>query len=205
MNLSTKQTQRAQTCSCQEGGSGEVESSGLTNASYYIGSINNSVLQDSTGNWIQYPVINHNAKNMKKNCLYRDRICECPDQQGAGSPGRTSWPQSRAGPLSDCRCSCLWAICSHDSHFAGVCRANLWPGPGEKSHLRNWVISAITEGSDKHIPRASAAFWDTDSPVARSHLKAERNLTAHGFQAHSTSCSINAEVLCLLGEKRNTE
>lgn len=46
------------------------------------------------------------------------------------------------------------------------------------------MISAITEGSDKHIPRASTAFWDTDSPVARSHLKPERNLTAHGFQAH---------------------
>ena len=59
-----------------------------------------------------------------------------------------------------------------------MCRANLWPGPWEKSHLRNWVISAITEGSDKCIPRASTAFWDTDSPVARSHLKPERSLTS---------------------------
>lgn len=40
------------------------------------------------------------------------------------------------------------------------------------------MISAITEGSDKCIPRASTAFWDTDSPVARSHLKPERNLTS---------------------------
>ena len=197
MNLSTKQTHRAQTCGCQMGGSGEIEGLGLANASYYIGWINNNVLQDSTGNCIQYPVINHNEKNMKKNaqilparmwnrvfiCLfptaliaYSMIVCECPDQQGAGSPGRRSWPQGRAGPLSDCRCNCLWAICSHDSHFAGVCRGNLWPGRGEKSHLRNWVISAITEGSDKCIPRVSTAFWDTDSPVARSHLKPERNL-----------------------------
>ena len=67
MNLSTKQTHRAQTCGCQVGGSGEIEGLGLANASYYIGWINNNFLQDSTGNCIQYPVINHNGKNMKKN------------------------------------------------------------------------------------------------------------------------------------------
>ena len=29
---------------------------------FYIGCINNKVLLDSTGNYIQYPVINHNGK-----------------------------------------------------------------------------------------------------------------------------------------------
>ena len=33
----------------------------------YIAWINNKVLLYSTGNYIQYPVINHNGKNMKKN------------------------------------------------------------------------------------------------------------------------------------------
>ena len=33
----------------------------------YIEWINNKVLLYSIGNYIQYPVINHNRKNMKKN------------------------------------------------------------------------------------------------------------------------------------------
>ena len=33
----------------------------------YIGRINNKVLLYSTGSYIQYPMINHNEKNMKKN------------------------------------------------------------------------------------------------------------------------------------------
>ena len=33
----------------------------------YIGWINNKVLLHSTGNCIQYPVINHNGKEYKKN------------------------------------------------------------------------------------------------------------------------------------------
>ena len=33
----------------------------------YMGQINNKVLLCSTGNYIQYPVINYNEKNMKKN------------------------------------------------------------------------------------------------------------------------------------------
>ena len=33
----------------------------------YIGWINNKVLLYSIGNYIQYPVMNHNGKKMKKN------------------------------------------------------------------------------------------------------------------------------------------
>ena len=33
-----------------------------------IGWINNKVLLHSTGNYIQYPVINHNGKDYKKEC-----------------------------------------------------------------------------------------------------------------------------------------
>ena len=72
--------------------------------------------------------------------------------------GRVSWPHGSAGPLGSSRGSRLWAVRSHDSQSAGVCGANLWPGPREKSHLRNWVIFAITEGSDKCIPGVSTIF-----------------------------------------------
>ena len=36
----------------------------------YIEWINNKVLIYSTGNYIQYPVINHNGKEYKKECIY---------------------------------------------------------------------------------------------------------------------------------------
>ena len=36
----------------------------------YIGWINNKVLLHSIGNYIQYPVINHNGKENKKECIY---------------------------------------------------------------------------------------------------------------------------------------
>ena len=36
----------------------------------YLEWINNKVLMYSTGNYIQYPVINHNGKEYKKECLY---------------------------------------------------------------------------------------------------------------------------------------
>ena len=36
----------------------------------YIKWINNNVLLYSTGNYIQYPVINHNGKKYEKECIY---------------------------------------------------------------------------------------------------------------------------------------
>ena len=36
----------------------------------YIGWLNNKVLQYSTGNYIQYPVINRRGKEHKKECIY---------------------------------------------------------------------------------------------------------------------------------------
>ena len=36
----------------------------------YIEWINNKVLLYSTGNYIQYPVINHNGKEYEKECVY---------------------------------------------------------------------------------------------------------------------------------------
>ena len=36
----------------------------------YIEWINNKVLLYSTGKYIQYPVINHNGKEYKKECIY---------------------------------------------------------------------------------------------------------------------------------------
>ena len=41
----------------------------------YIGWINNKVLLYSTGNYIQYPMLNHNGKNMKKNICLTESLC----------------------------------------------------------------------------------------------------------------------------------
>ena len=70
MNLSVKQKQthrhRQQTCGCQgaggDGGGIDWES-GISRCKLsHVGWINNKVLLYSTGNYIQYPVINHNEK-----------------------------------------------------------------------------------------------------------------------------------------------
>ena len=47
-------------------GEERMESLGLADASSYIEWVNKVVLY-STGNHIQYPVVNHNQNNMKKN------------------------------------------------------------------------------------------------------------------------------------------
>ena len=78
MNLSTKQKQthrhREQTCGCQVGdGSGGGKDWGFEISRcklLYREWINNKVLLYSTGNSIQYPVINHNGKEYEKECLY---------------------------------------------------------------------------------------------------------------------------------------
>ena len=78
MNKSMKQKQthrhREQTCSCQAGegvGEGRIGSLGLADANYYIeNGLNNKVLQYSTGNCIQYPLINHNGKEKKRLYTY---------------------------------------------------------------------------------------------------------------------------------------
>ena len=77
MNLSTKQKQthrhREQTCGCQ---GGECEGGmdwefGISRYKLsYVEWINNKVLLYSTGNHIQYPVINHNGKEYEKECMY---------------------------------------------------------------------------------------------------------------------------------------
>ena len=80
MNLSTKQTHRhrEQTCGCQVRG-GLDWGFGISRCKLlYIEWINNKVLLYSTGNYIQYPVINHNGKNMKKNvyiCITESICC----------------------------------------------------------------------------------------------------------------------------------
>ena len=79
MNLTTKQKQThrhtKQTCGWQGGGGlgeGWIGRLGLADANYfiYIEWINDKVLLYSTGNYIQYPVIKHNGKEYKKECIY---------------------------------------------------------------------------------------------------------------------------------------
>ena len=74
MNLSTKQKQthrhREQTVVVKgEGGGGGLDwKFGVSRCNLsYIEWINNKVLPYSTGLYIQYPVINHNGKEKKKN------------------------------------------------------------------------------------------------------------------------------------------
>ena len=64
---------RGQTCGCQgEGyGRGIDWEFGVSRCKLlYIGWINNKVLLYSTGNYIQYLVINQNGKEYEKECIY---------------------------------------------------------------------------------------------------------------------------------------
>ena len=78
MNISTKQKQthkhREQTCGCQGGrdaGVGRIWEFGDSRCKLlYIGWINNKVLLYSTGNYIQYPMINHDRKGYEKEYIY---------------------------------------------------------------------------------------------------------------------------------------
>ena len=78
LNLSTKQKQshrhREQTCGCQAGvGEGEEGMDwefGISRCKLlHIERINNKILLYSTGNYIQYLVINHNGKESEKECI----------------------------------------------------------------------------------------------------------------------------------------
>ena len=75
MNFSTKQKQthrhREQTYGCQERWWGKNWEFGISRCKLflYIEWINNKVLLYSTGNYIQYPVINHNGKEYEKECM----------------------------------------------------------------------------------------------------------------------------------------
>ena len=63
---------REQTRGCR-GWGGRIRSLELADANYsilYMGWINNKVLLYSTGNYIQYPVINHNGKEYEKKYIY---------------------------------------------------------------------------------------------------------------------------------------
>ena len=77
MRLSMKQKQthrhREQTCGCPgAGGGGGLDwEFGVSRCELsYIEWINNKVLLYSTGNYIQYPVINHNGKEYEKEYIY---------------------------------------------------------------------------------------------------------------------------------------
>ena len=81
MNSPMKQKQthrhREQTCGCQEGGVWVGKDWELGVSRYklvYIGWINNKVLLYSTGNYIQYPVINHNGREYEKEYIKRKNI-----------------------------------------------------------------------------------------------------------------------------------
>ena len=75
MNLSAKQKQahrrREQTSFCQ--GERRWGRAGLGVWGYkllYVDWINNKALLYSTGNYIQYPVINHNGNEYEKECIF---------------------------------------------------------------------------------------------------------------------------------------
>ena len=68
-----RDSQREQTCGCQGGGVGEGWIGSLRLAEcklLYREWINNNVLLSSTGNYIQYLVINYNRKEYEKEYIY---------------------------------------------------------------------------------------------------------------------------------------
>ena len=84
MTISMKQKQthryRGQTCSWQRGGGGEGKDwdFGISRCKlFYIVGINNKVPLYSTGNYIQYPMINHNGKGYEKEyiCITESLCC----------------------------------------------------------------------------------------------------------------------------------
>lgn len=74
------------------------------------------------------------------------------------------------------------------THTAGVRGAHREPCLRERSHLRNEVIFAITEGFDKYIPRVSAIFYDTAHTLEaqwQGHIEKQSGVpSAHRCQAH---------------------
>ena len=54
----------------RELGEGEIESLGLADATGIYRMDKDNVLLYSTGNYTQYPVINHNGKEYEKECEY---------------------------------------------------------------------------------------------------------------------------------------
>ena len=77
MNLSKKQKQthrhreRLVVAKGETGGRGKNWEFGISRCKLlYIGWINNKVLLYSTGNYIQYPVINHNGKEYEKEYIH---------------------------------------------------------------------------------------------------------------------------------------
>ena len=75
VNLSTKERQthrrREQTCGCQAGVGGKDWEFGISRCTLlYIGWINNKVLLHSTGNYSQYPMINHKEREYEKEYIY---------------------------------------------------------------------------------------------------------------------------------------
>ena len=85
MNISMKQKQthshREWTCGCQRVGGGgrrmDWEFGISRRQLLYIGWINNKALLYSTGNYTQYPVINHNGKEYEKEyvCITESHYC----------------------------------------------------------------------------------------------------------------------------------
>ena len=73
INLSAKQKQthrhREETRGCRGGGM-DWESGTSRCKLLHTEWVNNKVLLYSPGNFIQYPVINHNGKEYKKECIY---------------------------------------------------------------------------------------------------------------------------------------
>ena len=87
MNVSTEQKQthrhREQTCGCQgEGGGGGKDWGWWISRCklLYIGWISNKVLLYTTGNHMQYPVINHHGKEHE--CLYLSESLCCTAEIG---------------------------------------------------------------------------------------------------------------------------
>ena len=67
-------------CMIKESQGGKEQEFGMSRCILlYIEWINNKVLLSSTGNYIQYPEINHNGKEYKKGCITESLCCTQSD------------------------------------------------------------------------------------------------------------------------------
>lgn len=71
LNLTAKQKQTPRLTVAKGGMGGKDWEVGVRRCKhFYLAWINNKVLLHSTGKYIQYPTINQNGKDYKKECIY---------------------------------------------------------------------------------------------------------------------------------------
>lgn len=127
-------------------------------------------------------------------------ICWCP--------GKIPWYYGSAGPLGSSKWSCLWAVCSDNSlSWCVQCHPLALPEKQKSLEELNDFCHCwrIWQAYPKGFYHLSGHWTSIGGPMARSLLRTEWSVTAHGWEVHPVQlCSMNPEVLCLLGGSNKT-